>query len=126
MIHFFFAMLQPRLGPKPFTSGNSSEFSFDKVFSVPQVPGIESAEVKEPQLEKPDLIPIERPAYFDEPSPKIEETVPISEEVATTPVEETDETVEIRQKSDEEVFKRPSTAERRKVTFKDFCSSVSY
>ena len=30
---------QPRLGPKPFTSGSALEFSFDKVFSVPQVPG---------------------------------------------------------------------------------------
>jgi hypothetical protein len=30
---------QPRLGPKPFTSGQSGDFSFDKVFSVPAVPG---------------------------------------------------------------------------------------
>jgi hypothetical protein len=30
--------LQPRLGPKPFTSGSALEFSFDKVFSVPHVP----------------------------------------------------------------------------------------
>lgn len=29
---------QPRLGPKPFTS-SSGEISFDKVFSVPAVPG---------------------------------------------------------------------------------------
>lgn len=31
-------MLQPRLGPKPFTSA-SGDVSFDKVFSVPNVPG---------------------------------------------------------------------------------------
>lgn len=59
------------------------------------------------------MIPIERPAYFDEPSPKQEEvTVTV-----TTPTEETEEPVEIRPKSDEEVFKRPTTAERRKVSY---------
>lgn len=80
-----------------------------------------------PLLEKPDLIPIERPAYFDEPSPKIEETkVPVSEEVVTTPVEETEETVEIRQKSDEEVFKRPSTAERRKVSWRFYRYFINF
>lgn len=34
-------MFQPRLGPKPFSaSAGSEEFSFDKVFSVPVVPGL--------------------------------------------------------------------------------------
>lgn len=107
-------MLQPRLGPKPFSSENSSEFSFDKVFSVPQVPGVDSVDVKETLLEKPDLIPHERPPYFDEPSPKNEEAK--VEEGEMTPPEESEENVEIRQKSDEEIFKRPTTAERRKVS----------
>lgn len=110
--------MQPRLGPKPFSSGNSSEFSFDKVFSVPQVPGGDGTvvEPKETHLEKPDLIPIERPAYFDEPSPKTEE-VKVVEETVTTPIETNEDTnVEFRQKMDEEVFKRPTTAERRKVS----------
>lgn len=36
---------QPRLGPKPFSStGSSGEFSFDKVFNVPQAPGSENGD----------------------------------------------------------------------------------
>ncbi|XP_058442943.1 coronin-7 isoform X3 [Malaya genurostris] len=36
----------PRLGPKPFCStGSSSEFSFDKVFNVPQAPGLDGLEL---------------------------------------------------------------------------------
>lgn len=113
------------MGPKPFSSGSSTEFSFDKVFSVPQVPGIEPPEKREEIIDnKPDLIPTERPPYFDEPSPVVEEievqqqqpevvirkdASPIEEE----PVDE--ENVELRQKTDDEVFKRPTTAERRKV-----------
>lgn len=35
--------MQPRLGPKPFSSSqNSQEFSFDKVFSVPSAPVTQS------------------------------------------------------------------------------------
>ncbi|XP_053691044.1 coronin-7 isoform X2 [Sabethes cyaneus] len=35
----------PRLGPKPFCStGSSGDFSFDKVFNVPQAPGSENGE----------------------------------------------------------------------------------
>lgn len=39
---FFFSLikLQPRLGPKPFSVG-SGDVNFDKVFSVPQAPGID-------------------------------------------------------------------------------------
>lgn len=37
---FFPSFLQPRLGPKPFSVG-SGDVNFDKVFSVPQVPGSE-------------------------------------------------------------------------------------
>ncbi|XP_062539454.1 coronin-7 isoform X2 [Armigeres subalbatus] len=36
---------KPRLGPKPFSStGSSGEFSFDKVFNVPQAPGSENGD----------------------------------------------------------------------------------
>ncbi|XP_053657843.1 coronin-7 [Anopheles marshallii] len=39
---------KPRLGPKPFcSSGASGDFSFDKVFSVPVVPGVETGTEKE-------------------------------------------------------------------------------
>lgn len=35
-----FPYFQPRLGPKPFSVG-SGDVNFDKVFSVPQVPGVD-------------------------------------------------------------------------------------
>ncbi|XP_065076426.1 coronin-7 isoform X1 [Ochlerotatus camptorhynchus] len=36
---------KPRLGPKPFSStGSSGDFSFDKVFNVPQAPGSENGD----------------------------------------------------------------------------------
>ncbi|XP_037026035.1 coronin-7 isoform X3 [Bradysia coprophila] len=41
----------PRLGPKPFTSSNS-DISFDKVFSVPQVPGADSTDMEHARDEK--------------------------------------------------------------------------
>lgn len=38
-----FFLLQPRLGPKPFQAKSASqEFSFDRVFSVPQAPSTDS------------------------------------------------------------------------------------
>lgn len=37
---FISFILQPRLGPKPFSVG-SGDVNFDKVFSVPQAPGID-------------------------------------------------------------------------------------
>ncbi|XP_037303508.1 coronin-7 isoform X2 [Manduca sexta] len=41
--------VQPRLGPKPFSaSAGSDDFSFDKVFSVPAVPGAKSDSVSSP------------------------------------------------------------------------------
>ncbi|KAG4075646.1 hypothetical protein HA402_003471 [Bradysia odoriphaga] len=42
---------KPRLGPKPFTSSNS-DISFDKVFSVPQVPGADSTDTEQARDDK--------------------------------------------------------------------------
>lgn len=47
----FLFHLQPRLGPKPFSVG-SGDVNFDKVFSVPQVPGNE-------RVSGGDLLPVE-------------------------------------------------------------------
>ncbi|XP_035892917.1 coronin-7 isoform X1 [Anopheles stephensi] len=45
---------KPRLGPKPFcSSGSTGDFSFDKVFSVPVVPGVEPGTEKESPLSAP-------------------------------------------------------------------------
>lgn len=101
------------MGPKPFSSGSAAEFSFDKVFSVPQVPGIE-VPPQEVENVKPDLIPIERPPYFDEPEPIEEEEVSPTTGEPPKIEEEIEVQVELC-KPDDEVFKRPTTAERRKV-----------
>lgn len=57
-IHFFCSaqfipssQFQPRLGPKPFTS-SSSDISFDKVFSVPQVPGTDFVDTDQARDDK--------------------------------------------------------------------------
>ncbi|XP_035892936.1 coronin-7 isoform X3 [Anopheles stephensi] len=48
------APIIPRLGPKPFcSSGSTGDFSFDKVFSVPVVPGVEPGTEKESPLSAP-------------------------------------------------------------------------
>lgn len=127
---------QPRLGPKPFSSGNSTEFSFDKVFSVPQVPGQETIEATKEIEEKAEVVSINRPPYLDEVE---EELAPIQkeneeEEILIQPKEEQIEfevekpitpvieeaPIEFRRpKTDEEIFKQPSTAERRKVSAKN-------
>lgn len=106
---------QPRLGPKPFAASNANEnFSFDKVFAVPQVPGNDStqtsAEVKatngatgngsveeveeiveeitaEPE---PEEIQIEEPSKEEEQEQEVEEkenspSPPLSEEVQMRP-----------------------------------------
>lgn len=47
---------QPRLGPKPFAATNTNDnFSFDKVFSVPQVPGGEEPQ-QEPHQEEAAVV----------------------------------------------------------------------
>lgn len=102
--------LQPRLGPKPFTAPkfNESE-SFDKVFSVPSVPGAQTngiQDTKTEQLtEEPTVEPIEKP----------EIQVSLDTEVV--------QDIDLNGKADEEetncdsdyVPKTPSTAERRKL-----------
>ncbi|XP_045778749.1 coronin-7 isoform X4 [Maniola jurtina] len=114
---------QPRLGPKPFSaSAGSEEFSFDKVFSVPAVPGLPKSDS--------GLSPVSAPA----PSTPVTST-PIAreeeKEKSLTPTSDVDVVANKEEytngKSDtsleEEVNssdsgyrpKTPSTAERRKM-----------
>ncbi|XP_047508009.1 coronin-7 isoform X2 [Pieris napi] len=45
---------QPRLGPKPFSaSTGTEEFSFDRVFSVPAVPGVDKSDSSTPPASAP-------------------------------------------------------------------------
>jgi coronin-7 len=106
------------LGPKPFSSGTSGEFSFDKVFSVPQVPGQEDSNRDTVAMDADSP-----PASFSPVKEKNEEE---SVEEHTNgnndnghDAEEVDD-VELRQKEDDEaadtVEKIRTTAERRRVS----------
>lgn len=109
------------MGPKPFSSsGASGDFSFDKVFSVPQVPGTENGENKEIEEvvvdeeeqeqiedEKMELISPESNGSFEQ---KSEEIVPELKVVIEENGSGDNNAEEI-----EGVPKTPSTAERRKV-----------
>lgn len=109
------------MGPKPFSSsGASGDFSFDKVFSVPQVPGTENGENKEIEEvvvdeeeqeqiedEKMELISPESNGSFEQ---KSEEIVPELKVVIEANGSGDNNAEEI-----EGVPKTPSTAERRKV-----------
>lgn len=109
------------MGPKPFSSsGASGDFSFDKVFSVPQVPGTENGENKEIEEvvvdeeeqeqiedEKMELISPESNGSFEQ---KSEEIVPELKVVIEENGNGDNNAEEI-----EGVPKTPSTAERRKV-----------
>lgn len=72
------------------------------------------------------MIPTERPAYFDEPSPSLDngsnesshEDTKLVEESYPIEMQQPEDNVELRKKDNEEVFKRPTTAERRKVRFR--------
>lgn len=90
-------ILQPRLGPKPFTPPkfNESE-SFDKVFSVPAVPGTNSTNgvTETPKLEE-KITPPQQHQQEEEETPDCDVNGKIEE--------------------DDYVPKTPSTAERRKL-----------
>lgn len=108
------------MGPKPFSSsGASGDFSFDKVFSVPQVPGTENGENKEIEEvivdeeeqiedEKMELTSPESNGSFEQ---KSEEIVPELKVV----IEQNGGGDNIVVDEIEGVPKTPSTAERRKV-----------
>lgn len=87
----------PRLGPKPFSnSGSSGDFSFDKVFSVPQAPSSENGENSPPKSEM-----------------SVEE---VSDEKVEVSLEGEDVTLRNGKDESPELPPRtPSTAERRKL-----------
>ena len=108
--------LQPRLGPKPFSSEASTDFSFDKVFAVPQFIGNEALDVREDKIQE-----VEVPApVFDEE----EETNGVDSDAELEEIEPEmatkEEIIEVEIHDEENMdteseFKVPSTAERRKV-----------
>ncbi|XP_055597731.1 coronin-7 isoform X2 [Uranotaenia lowii] len=104
---------KPRLGPKPFSStGSSSEFSFDKVFNVPQAPKSENGDGQRDSNDNTQENSLASNGSVDEPS--VHENGNCKEQEAPA---ETTEEVPLRPKSGDEEDKPRiiSTAERRKI-----------
>lgn len=102
----------PRLGPKPFSStGSSAEFSFDKVFNVPQAPGSENGESQRDSNENSLASngSVDEPASHENGNGKVEGEAASAEDLP--------EEVPLRAKEPEEEDKPRiiSTAERRKI-----------
>ncbi|XP_045504797.1 coronin-7 isoform X2 [Colias croceus] len=108
---------QPRLGPKPFSaSAGSEEFSFDKVFSVPAVPGVKSDATSPVSGSTPVT---SAPLSKDEEK---EKSLSPTSDVEVAPKEEytngkSDTSVEEEVNSSDSGYipKTPSTADRRKM-----------
>ncbi|KAJ0172788.1 hypothetical protein K1T71_011927 [Dendrolimus kikuchii] len=117
--------IQPRLGPKPFsaTSG-SDEFSFDKVFSVPAVPGMtKSDSATSPISGPPSATPLTSTPLTKDSSDEKEKSLSPTSDVDLAPNKEeyingkSDTSLEEEVNSSDSGYrpKTPSTAERRKM-----------
>ncbi|XP_075991727.1 coronin-7-like, partial [Anticarsia gemmatalis] len=113
---------KPRLGPKPFSAATGNdEFSFDKVFSVPTVPGIPKSDSATSPVSGQAGTPVtSTPTAKDEEKDK--SLSPTSDvEIAPNKEEYTngksDTSVEEEMNSSDSGYrpKTPSTAERRKM-----------
>ncbi|KAL0829587.1 hypothetical protein ABMA28_003097 [Loxostege sticticalis] len=116
---------QPRLGPKPFSaSTGNEEFSFDKVFSVPAVPGLTKSDSATSPISGPAATtPVtSTPVAKDTAEEKDKSLSPTSDvDVAPNKEEYTngksDTSLEEEVNSSDSGYrpKTPSTAERRKM-----------
>ncbi|CAG9782241.1 unnamed protein product [Diatraea saccharalis] len=115
---------QPRLGPKPFSaSTGNEEFSFDKVFSVPAVPGMTKSDSATSSLSAPGATtPAASTPIVKEPSEEKEKSLTPTSDVEAAPKEDftngkSDTSVEEDVNSSDSGYrpKTPSTAERRKM-----------
>ncbi|XP_052744799.1 coronin-7 isoform X2 [Bicyclus anynana] len=114
---------QPRLGPKPFSaSAGSEEFSFDKVFSVPAVPGVPKSDsglspVSAPASATPlTSTPISRDEEKEKSlSPTSDVDVIPNKEEYTNGKSDTSLEEEVNSSDSGYRPKTPSTAERRKM-----------
>ncbi|XP_041969615.1 coronin-7 isoform X2 [Aricia agestis] len=112
---------KPRLGPKPFSaSTGSEEFSFDKVFSVPAVPGIVKSDSASSPVAPTSMTPVtSTPITKDDEkekslSPTSDVEAPNKEEYTNG---KSDTSLEEDVNSSDSGYrpKTPSTAERRKM-----------
>ncbi|XP_028164826.1 coronin-7 isoform X12 [Ostrinia furnacalis] len=116
---------QPRLGPKPFSaSTGNEEFSFDKVFSVPAVPGLPKSDSATSPLSGPTATtPVSTPPVVKEPVEEKEKSLSPTSDVDVAPNKEeytngkSDTSLEEEVNSSDSGYrpKTPSTAERRKL-----------
>ncbi|XP_028164814.1 coronin-7 isoform X10 [Ostrinia furnacalis] len=116
---------KPRLGPKPFSaSTGNEEFSFDKVFSVPAVPGLPKSDSATSPLSGPTATtPVSTPPVVKEPVEEKEKSLSPTSDVDVAPNKEeytngkSDTSLEEEVNSSDSGYrpKTPSTAERRKL-----------
>ncbi|XP_068623199.1 coronin-7 [Battus philenor] len=114
---------KPRLGPKPFSASSSSEeFSFDKVFSVPAVPGVAKSDSMTSPVSGPASIPVtSTPLAKDSEekdkslSPTSDVEIPHAKEEYTNGKSDTSLEEEVNSSDSGYRPKTPSTAERRKM-----------
>ncbi|XP_052749681.1 coronin-7 isoform X2 [Galleria mellonella] len=113
---------QPRLGPKPFsTSSGSEDFSFDKVFSVPAVPGMTKSDSATSPITTAGTPMTSTPTAKESSEEKDKSLSPTSDVEVATKEEyingKSDTSLEEEVNSSDSGYrpKTPSTAERRKL-----------
>ncbi|XP_049878604.1 coronin-7 isoform X2 [Pectinophora gossypiella] len=114
---------KPRLGPKPFSaSQGSEEFSFDKVFSVPAVPGLTKSDSASSPISAPAATtpatstPIAKDDEKDKSlSPTSDVDVAPLKEEYTNGKSDTSLEEEVNSSDSGYMPKTPSTADRRKL-----------
>ncbi|XP_052749680.1 coronin-7 isoform X1 [Galleria mellonella] len=113
---------KPRLGPKPFsTSSGSEDFSFDKVFSVPAVPGMTKSDSATSPITTAGTPMTSTPTAKESSEEKDKSLSPTSDVEVATKEEyingKSDTSLEEEVNSSDSGYrpKTPSTAERRKL-----------
>ncbi|XP_026328075.1 coronin-7 isoform X2 [Hyposmocoma kahamanoa] len=117
---------QPRLGPKPFSaSQGNEEFSFDKVFSVPVVPGMTKSDSATSPLSGPTAgtpisssTPVTKQSSEEKDkslSPTSDVEIPHHKEEYTNGKSDTSLEEEVNSSDSGYIPKTPSTADRRKL-----------
>ncbi|CAH2088254.1 unnamed protein product [Euphydryas editha] len=106
---------KPRLGPKPFSaSAGSEEFSFDKVFSVPVVPGLTKSDSGSSPVAS-ESRPVRDEEKEKSLSPTSDVEVAANKEEYTNGKSDTSLEEEVNSSDSGYRPKTPSTAERRKM-----------
>ncbi|XP_063622542.1 coronin-7 [Cydia splendana] len=107
---------KPRLGPKPFSaSSGSEEFSFDKVFSVPVVPGVPKSDSATSPLTQAASTPVGKDEDKDKSLSPTSDVEIAPKEEYTNGKSDTSLEEEVNSSDSGYIPKTPSTADRRKL-----------